>query len=211
MISHHPVHHIVLRNVNAVLENRTLPPWQDFRPTVWVEGDASVRLEGETLVLESGQVRLQFGKRHHPSLRVEGGEIQGQHPGGDLTLEGGRHHLYKPSEDISQGRLSGLLGDLGAIAALTALLVLIFSPLFLPPRHLDYLVIVAASLYLGLGGGNKRALISSCSIGVFALLVPPDGAPLLSGSLNYALKLALYLVLWGAGKKLKDWYRGSVS
>jgi hypothetical protein len=100
---------------------------------------------------------------------------------------------------------------------LSGLIALVLSPIFIPPEKMDYMIIAGSSIYLGLNGQTTRLLGLSICIGLLALIYPMIHLANTTGhwhfepSLTYAIKISMYLILWGAGKKIKDWYRGSVA
>lgn len=212
----HPVHRLRFKNCILHIEVESGQPWERHRPKVKsVSVDGLSCVDGE-LSGEGGEVTLRIPSERSFDLSIEGGSVSGFNPGGKIDAKGSDVRL-QPRSPSSGSLMSGLSRDLGSIAGLTVLMVLALSPIFTPPRHLDYLVVAAASIYLGLNGSERRVLVSSLIIGVAALIFPSlytgevavEGE--FQGNVAYAIKIVLYLLLWGGGKKLKDWYRGSIS
>jgi|SaaInlStandDraft_1057018.scaffolds.fasta_scaffold03999_6 hypothetical protein len=212
----HPVHRMKFKDCRIHFEVELGQPWERHRPRVKVSGEESLVLSDGELSGEGVELTIQIPAERNFDLALEGGSVFGIHPGGSIEAKESELRL-KPRPPRKSSLLSGLSRDLGAIAGLTALMVLALSPLLSPPRYLDYMVVAAASIYLGLNGSARRVLLSSLIIGVAALIAPSlyRGEVALEGEFQgnvaYAIKIILYLVLWGGGKKLKDWYRGSVS
>lgn len=212
-----PVRQLKIEGATVSLQVAKAPPWQDFKPLVKIEGHGALehRAQEQTLYITSGQVIVTMMERAVLDVVALNAHLSGIQPNGRLQCEGCQVQLIpRPSSDRSV--MKGVFNDLGSILALTALLSLLFSPVFIPPRHLGYMVLASASLYLGLNGSHKRVLIMSLSVGALTLVFPlltswlENGRFFFEGSLSYGLKIGLYLILWGGGKKIKDWYRGNI-
>jgi hypothetical protein len=218
--------------VDIRLEKR--PPWEAFKPNITLQGHAKAELNHGTLDIITGDAILWCPERRSFDLKVCGGDVRGVHLGGELRIEGSstersaigstpEGHSTKnlrvalapqPQQEAHAPWLS-CLQDLVFIFGLAGLMMLAFSPLFSPPRYADSIIIAAASLYLGLNPSSKRILGISLCVGIVSLLTPWIQQGLqqqnwaFQAQLSYLFNIALYLILWGGGKRLKDRYRGA--
>jgi hypothetical protein len=215
--SYQPVRQLKIEGATVNLQILKSPPWQNFKPLLKVDGHGEIQHHPEqsTLSIQSGQWTIHMAERASLEVIATDATLSGIQPNGRLQCEKSNLQL-SPRPQLEPSAVKGIFNDLGSILALTALLSLLFSPLFLPPQHLSYLVLASASLYLGLNGSKKRVLITSLSVGAITLILPlvsswiEQKSLILEGSLSYGLKIGLYLILWGGGKKIKDWYRGNI-
>jgi hypothetical protein len=212
-----PVRHLVIEDGNLSLQTKKGKAWNNFQPKVEHSGDASYSHDApsQTLTIHRGHHQILLPQRCPIHFTSKGGNSTGVHPNGQLQVQGGTLQFQAPCFQESS-ELKGIFSDLGGILSLCIVISLLLSPIFTPPQHLSYIVIASSSLYLGFNGSSKRSLFTSLSIASIALVLPildqwKNGSTFeFEGSLSYALKIGLYLLLWGAGKKIKDAYRGSV-
>jgi hypothetical protein len=213
-----PVTEIELQDCQAQFSLKHDSPWNNFKPAIHCAGSSEVHHDSVSgkLLCKGGEVVIQCPSSRNINLIAQQCKISGIHPGGQVSVKSCDLHL-SPRPHSKANLWTASLRDMGFIVGLSALLTLVFSPVFMPPDKMEYMLIAGASIYLGLNGHTSRALTLSISTGALALCLPIVYPSMhqpnwhFEPSLTYALKITLYLVLWGAGKKMKDWYRGSIA